>query len=171
MRCPPRFRDPIFDPDCRLARLCTCTSLCLQMATLGPCKHAQMQFCSRFTPGTSSSSMLRDEPPRQSGCCRSPAFLAKRDSQVTATSHDRRLALGPCLSIVRLTRLLCTAFCSCTNTSYWSECSMTTLCPNTSPNAKMVFTRFSLNSFVGHSIAEKLPEPTSTALREGIGST
>ena len=32
----------------------------------------------------------------------------------------------------------------------------------------MVSTRYSLNAFVGHSVADKLSEPTSTALREGI---
>ena len=33
----PRFHGPISDPDCLSARMCTCTSLFLQMATLGSC--------------------------------------------------------------------------------------------------------------------------------------
>ena len=49
---PTQIHGPISDPDCMLARLCTCTSLFLQMATLGSCmlskKHAQMQFSRRF---------------------------------------------------------------------------------------------------------------------------
>ena len=82
-----------------------------------------------------------------------------------------RLALGSCLTSVRLTRLLCTAFNSWTNTGSWSECSITTLCPSASTNPKIVSTRYSLNAFLGQSVAEKLSEPTSAALSEGSGST
>ena len=51
--CQPRFHGTISDPDCLLARMCTCTSLFLRMATLGLCtlsqKHAQIQFSRIFT--------------------------------------------------------------------------------------------------------------------------
>ena len=55
----------ISDPDCLLARMCTCTSLFLRMATLGSCtlsqKHEQTQFSRGFSLEISSGTMLRVE--------------------------------------------------------------------------------------------------------------
>ena len=48
--CQPRFHGPISDPDCLLARMCTCTSLFLRITWLVYAfqKHAQTQFSRRF---------------------------------------------------------------------------------------------------------------------------
>ena len=83
---------PISDPDCLLARMCTCTSLFLRMAILGSCtlsqKHAQTQFSRRFSLEISSSTMLHVKSTTQTRCCRLVVFLAE-DPQVITTSHDR----------------------------------------------------------------------------------
>ena len=78
-------------------------------------------------------------------------FSSKRFSSDSHIARQTPLSSRFAFSIsVRLTCLLCTALNSCTNTGSWSECSITTLCPSASTNARMVSTRYSLNAFVGH---------------------
>ena len=82
--CQSRFYGTISDPDCLLARMCTCTSLFLRMTTLGSCtlfpKHAQTQFSRRFSLAISSGTILRVESITLSRCCRLVVFSRRRSS-------------------------------------------------------------------------------------------
>ena len=79
--CQPGFHGTISDPDCLLARMCTCTSLFIRLATLGSCtfsqKHARTQLSRRFSLEISSGTMLRVQSPTLSRCCRLVVFLAE----------------------------------------------------------------------------------------------
>ena len=151
-----RFLDPIFrendvfvchwrlaNPESMTPFLST--SLFLRMTTQ---KHAQTKFSRRFSLEISSSTMLHVESTTLTRCCRLVVFLAEVP-QVTTTSNEL---------ITPFTNLALTLVTGSRTMSH--QCSQSAL--------------YSLQQLyqhgVGQSVADKLSEPTSTALSEGIGN-